>query len=354
MSRKQNSGFRIQNSEFRNSPTSSSLGHWILNSSVLLLLLLALPAAAQLGPFPIVTRQATFSAEIVKRDQDTLWVRRQTSDGRPSPQVGIALADVVGIRVPRPSIFDAAERIRTTPGATDAQFQAAHRALDRFILQTKPLRSIPGIPADEAILLKGRLYHQKGLWREALRQYEDLVANARPSTVSTNAQILAGVVYSKVGEHQFAVEYLGGMPLPEEDEELLSELLFGLGNAYFALENYDNALLSYLPLVVFYPYVHNNEPRGLAAALGCYAKLQEWEPLYRTIQEIQKDYPGTPAAQTADEFIAEYKDDLIRAGQFVDGDLVAPEPPVAPAAPQDPAPPEPSAAAPETGSPDPM
>ncbi len=115
-----------------------------------------------------------------------------------------------------------------------------------------------------------------------------------------------------------AIEYLGGIPLPEEDEDVLSQLLFALGDSYFALENYDNALLSYLPLVVFYPYVYDNEPRGLAAALGCYAQLQEWEPLYRSIREIQKIYPNAPAAKTAEEFLEKYKEDLIQAGQFVD------------------------------------
>ena len=128
------------------------------------------------------------------------------------------------------------------------------------------------------------------------------------------------------------------MPLPEEDEELLSSLLFALGNAYFALENYDNALLSYLPLVVFYPYVFDNEPRGLAAALGCYAKLKEWEPLYRSIQEIQKLYPNSPAAKVAEGFLEEYKADLIQAGQFVDAaKITSADAPIAPVAAETPA-----------------
>ncbi len=275
-------------------------------------------AQAQLGPYPIVTKKASFEAKILKRDKDILWIERKNSDGTAAPQVGLAVADILQVQMPRPSLFAAIEKIRTAPAATDAQFTAAHAALDKFILQTKSLRDIPGIPADEAILLKGRLYDKKGLWREASRLYEEILAKGQPSPVTTNAQILAGIAYAKGGEYNQAIEYLGGMPLPEEDEEILSQLLFALGDSYFALENYDNALLSYLPLVVFYPYVYNNEPRGLAAALGCYAKLKEWEPLYRTIQEIQKNYPNTPAAKTAEEFLSQYKDDLVNAGQFVD------------------------------------
>lgn len=295
-------------------------------------------ARAQLGPYPIQTKQATFEASLIKRDKDILWVERKSADGSRSPQVGLAVADIVQIQMPTPTLFAAVEKIRTTPAATDAQIAAAHAALDKFILQTKALRDLPGIPAHEAMVLKGRLYDKKGLWRESSRIYEDVLAKAPPSTLSTNAQILAGVAYAKGEEWQFAVEYLGGMPLPEEDEELLSALLFALGNAYFALENYDNALLSYLPLVVFYPYVFDNEPRGLAAALGCYAKLKEWEPLYRSIQEIQKLYPDSPAAKVAEGFLEEYKADLIQAGQFVDAaKITSTDAPIAPVAAETPA-----------------
>ncbi len=306
-----------------------SLGHWMLTLSLLLLPPLA--SHAQLGPFPIQTKQTTFEASVVKRDKDILWVERQAADGSRSPQIGLAVADIVQIQMPRPPFFDAAEKIRTTPGAPDAQFAAAHAALDKLILQTKSLRDLPGIPANDALLLKARLFDAKGLWRESLRLYEEILAKSPDSPAATQARMLAGIAYAKSGEPQFAVEYLGGMPLPEDDEEILSQLLFALGDSYFALGNYDNALLSYLPLVVFYPYVHDNEPRGLAAALGCYAALKEWEPLYRTIQEIQKNYPTSPAAQTAAEFLEKYKKELIEAGQFVDAaKITSTDAPIAP------------------------
>ena len=297
-----------------------------------LALLAPLAASAQLGPWPIQTKQTTFEASIVKRDKDILWVERQSSDGQRMPQVGLAVADVVRIGMPRPALLDMIEKIRMSPAATDAQFAAAHAALDKMILQLKPLRDLPGIHANDAMVAKGRLYDAKGLWRESTRIYEDVVTKSAGSAAASNAQMLAGIAYAKGGEYNSAIEYLGGIPLPEEDEEMLSNLLFALGDSYFALENYDNALLSYLPLVVFYPYVYDNEPRGLAAALGCYAALKEWEPLYRSIQEIQKNYPAAPAAQTAAEFLEKYKKELIEAGQFVDAAKVtSADAPIAPA-----------------------
>jgi hypothetical protein len=320
---------------------TSNLGHrplnverWMLNVAGCLLLLLPLPARAQLGPYPIVTQHATFEAELVKRDANTLWVRRKSSDGRNMPQVGIAVADVETVRMPRPGLFDAVERLRASPNATDAHFRSAHAALDKFILQTRSFRGIPGIPADDAILLKGRLHDRQGQTREAIRQYENVVANAPASALATNAQILAGIAYSKVGEPNFAIEYLVDKPLQEDDEEILSAQLFALGDSYLALQNVDRALMAYLSLVVFYPYVADNESRALAAALPCYAALEEWEPFLRTVQDIQATYPNSPAAKTAADLAAKYKDELAAAGQFVDPPPAA-APPAASASPAD-------------------
>ncbi|NLG34961.1 MAG: hypothetical protein GX548_06375 [Lentisphaerae bacterium] len=306
-------------------PWKTRISSWLLNSAFCLLAASGPQALAQLGPYPVKTPQAIFNAELIKRDKNTVWIRRQASDGRYMPQVGIAVSDILAVRMPRPGLFDAVDRLHAAPNATDAQFQSAHRALDRFILQSRPFRDIPGILADEALLLKGRLHIRKEEWRDAIRQFENILLYGQPSTLTTNAQILAGIAYMKVGETQFAAEYLVDMPLPEEDEALLSAQLFALGDAYLALGNIDNALMSYLKLVVFYPFVQDNEPRALAATLDCYARLQEWEPLYRTIQEIKKTYPGTPAEKVADDMIEEYREELAKAGQFFDGDpVVAP------------------------------
>ena len=283
-----------------------------------LLVLWALPTAAQLGPWPIRTRQAILEASIYKREKDILWIERKTSDGSRAPQVGLAVADIVEIRMPRPALFTRVEKLLASPKPSAALMVKGQSALDAFIVQTKSLRDIPGIPANEAMLLKGQLLDRQNRWRESIRLYDDVLTHAPRTAAATNAQIRAGIAHAKNGNPFEAVEYLGGIPLPEDDEELLSELLFALGDSYFALGNYDNALLSYLPLVVFYPYVGNNEPRGLAAALTCYAELQEWEPLYRTIQEIQSTYPDTPAAKAADQILGKYKDELTAAGQMVD------------------------------------
>ena len=93
----------------------------------ILLLLGTFATQAQLGPYPILTKKASFEAKLVKRDKDILWIERQNSDGSSSPQVGLAIADILQVQMPRPSLFAAVEKIRTAPAAADAQHAAKIR-----------------------------------------------------------------------------------------------------------------------------------------------------------------------------------------------------------------------------------
>lgn len=272
-------------------------------------------ASIGVGPFTVHTKQSAFSAKLSRIDKNTLWVLRESSDGTPLP-VGVALGDVEWVDVPHPAIFDRALK------ATTNQFAAAHKGLDAVIAQMRPFQALPGMIMDEAMMIKGQVYAKEKKWKEAIRLFEQVMALPFETDAKRIARIQAGVAYAQLEDHERVVEYLGGIPMPEDDEELLSDMLFALGNAYFYLENYDDALMSYLPLVVFYPYVKFNEARGLEAALGCYAKLEEWEPLYKSIQTIRKEYPDSPASKTTDQFVKDYQQELLQVGEFVDGPTV--------------------------------
>ncbi len=80
-----------------------------------------------------------------------------------------------------------------------------------MILQLKSLRDITGIPANEAMMLKARLYDAKGLWNESTRLYEDLLLKEGPA--ATDRRQYSGLVevggFDKfVGHRRHAV--LGG------------------------------------------------------------------------------------------------------------------------------------------------
>ena len=292
-----------------------------------LLLLSALPARAQLGPYDVRIGNERFQANLVKREKNgDVWLRRLAPDGSPGPQVGYAGSDILGVRMPRPAFFTNVEALLVVPAASALPPQAtarAHAMLDQFILQTRPFRDLPGVVSDEALLLKGRLLDRQGKYADALAQYETLRAKEPPSAFADEARIRAGIDHSRLTNAVDAVECLAGLPPPEEDEALLSDMLFALGDAYARLENWDSALMTYLSLVVFHPYFGNNEARALSRVLPCLAALEEWESLYRAIQDLSAAAPeGSPAAAYAGSFAKKYAKELGMAGEFVDGKRV--------------------------------
>ena len=101
------------------------------------------PAAAQLGPWPIRTKQATFEASIHRREKDILGIERKTSDGTRAPQVGLAIADIVEIRMPTPALFTNVEKILTMTNPTPS-FQRTSRPTNSSSKPNPPRH--PGIP----------------------------------------------------------------------------------------------------------------------------------------------------------------------------------------------------------------
>ena len=271
------------------------------------------PAPAGVGPFTIESARGRVTARLLRRDKETLWVRTESAAGG-SAEAGIPLAELKTIELPVPRVFELA-----AAAGTAEQQKAAHDGLDRLIVTLKPFRGLPGVIVDEAVLRKGRLHARQGQWREAVRQYEDVLQQPHESAQKAAARLGAGVACELSGDHEAALKYLEGAEVPEDDEELLSSAIFARASAKAALGRHEAAVLDYLHLVVFHPFVQNNEARCLEAALACYVELKDWESLYKTVQWLRKEYPAAAETRRAEEIFEEHRAELEAAGQFVDG-----------------------------------
>jgi tetratricopeptide (TPR) repeat protein len=274
-------------------------------------------AAQKIGPYPIVFKGTgnnvvTSSVTISRREKNTLWV---SFAGSARGEQGIPVRDIKTIAVPPPAPLAAAGQLLSRPVPSDPAKKDAFTArlsktlseLDREIRIFTPYRTLPGIPAADLLLAKGRLLLKVSRDTEAVQVFETLLDFLPPEDPrALTAQILAGIAYSRTGNALQAIEYLSPLAPPADDEALLSDMFFALGDAYLALGNADNALLTYLHLLVFHPFVHHNEPRLLEKVLPCYAAIGDWESLLRTVRWIQRDYPSTPAAETARKCLEKY------------------------------------------------
>lgn len=278
----------------------------------------ATAAPAGVGPFAIESVRGRVNARLLRRDKETLWVMTESAAGG-AYEAGVPLAELKMIEMPVPRVFDLA-----ATAATADQQKAAHDGLDRLISTLRPFRGLPGVIVDDAILRKGRLYARQGQWRDAVRQYEDVLQQPYESGQKAAARLGAGIAYELSGDHESALKYLEGVEMPEEDEDLISSAVFARASAKVAVGRHDAAIMDYLLLVVFHPFVQNNEARCLEAVLPCYVEIKDWESLYKTVQWLRKEYPAAPETRRAEEIFEEHRKELEAAGQFVDGGAAAP------------------------------
>lgn len=272
--------------------------------------------AAAIGPFAIETTRGVVEARLSRCDSNTLWIVREGAGG--VFEAGLPLTEVKRVEVPTPRLFAVAEQ-----AATADAIRTAHEALDRLIATLRPFRNVPGIPYYDALLKKALLFDRQGAWRDAIRVYEDVLKQSPDGPWKALARWRAGIAYEMAGEHERALEQLDGASLPDE-EDLLSSVLFSRGMARMALNRHRDALMDFLYLVVFQPFVQDNERRGLDAAMMCYAELKDWESLLKTIQWLQKEYPGSSEARHAAELYNEHRAHMEQAASFIDEGAAAP------------------------------
>lgn len=268
--------------------------------------------ASAIGPFTLETERGTLEARLLRCDTNTLWIAREGASGL--YEAGLPLTQVRRVVIPTPRAFLMAQQ-----AATGEQQAMAHEALDRLIATLRPFRFVPGVPYFDALLQKARLYDRQGKWNDAIRIYDELLKQPGDAPWKNSARLYAGISLELAGQHTRALEMLEAAVLPTDDEELLSSALFARGMARTALDRHEEALMDFLYLVVFHPYIQNNEARGLDAALPCYAAIEDWESLLKTIRWLQKDYPDTAEARHAQKIYDEHRAQLEQAAQFVEG-----------------------------------
>lgn len=270
----------------------------------------AVPRAG-VGPFQITMADEVMEAKLLRRDHDLVWILRKMQSGD-FVETAIPANEIMNVTVERPRVFEAVET-----SLDRIQKDQALSGLQRICSQLEDFRDLPGIPVDEALFLEGKVHEHRNDWQRAIRAYYDVLKQTYPSEFREPARIRAGLACEQIEEYEKALELLNASTLSDDNMQLYVEACRAKGRAYRALEQYEDAVFSFLHLLVFHPYVHDNERYCMEAVLPCYAGMEDWEALYKTYEALQSLYPESEEAARATDLIESYRQQMANERQYV-------------------------------------
>jgi tetratricopeptide (TPR) repeat protein len=269
-----------------------------------------------IGPLTLVAKHGTFSVRLLRRDKTTLWLLQRTQSGT-QIETGVPMQDIVRFDIPRAAAFAAAEQ-----AATAEQVAQAYVALKRISDLLKPYRDLPGMPVDDALVMQGRMLEKQGRPTEALALYDDILKQPYAPSCAVEAHVRAAVCRVGLGQPEAALAHLDEARPSEDRLDLLSDYYFTRGQALAALGRHEDAVMSFMQLVVFHPFVQNNEPRGLEAAVPSFIAMKDWDGAYRARESLRASYPAAPEMARVDELLAPFAKEMDQEKMF-DGNAKA-------------------------------
>ncbi len=143
----------------------------------------------------------------------------------------------------------------------------AQTALDERVRKLEP----------QAITLDGKTFQAEA---EEKRDFDEALARLRAADFSAGSAALNGFLkrYPNTGYRESAQ--------------------YWLGNAYYGLRNYKDAITAFKALVDSAPQ-HARTPEALLSIANCQVELKDSEAARRVLEQLVKQYPQTEAAQAA-------------------------------------------------------
>ncbi len=262
------------------------------------------------GPMTLITRHGTYVVRLLRREDKTLWLLQKSQSGQ-MIEAGIPVSEVIRFNFGKPTVFQAAELAKTPE-----QITPALDALKKMVGLLRPFRDLPGMIMDEALIVEGKLLERQNQWVEARLIYEDIIKQTYNPPQANEALLRAGLCCAHEGQNDAALDYLSRATVTDDDLALLSEVYFTRGRILAELGEHRDAIDHFLYLVVFYPFVQNNEPRCLEAALPSYIALKDWDAATKTLDVLKKSYGTTEYARHAEALLKLYEKEMANEQQF--------------------------------------
>ncbi len=262
---------------------------WRGSLLALLLVCATEPALAQ-----TITLKTGQKVDTTSLRRDGAMVMGAVSVGSGKGEIGYNVAQIAHIDFPEPRALRAASDFLAAN-----QPQKALAEIDPVERYYAAFREIPGSWWGPAALLKISILSALQKDHDA----ENLAAYVAQSNIDPETTRLARVALSAslIRKRQFekVLEYCDTAIKESTDPGVLAQAWMRKGDAYFGMKQWDDALLAYLHIPVFYEDETTLVPEALLGSARAYRRLDDPERAKKTLNELTTNFPNSPQAGLA-------------------------------------------------------
>jgi tetratricopeptide (TPR) repeat protein len=275
-----------------------------MKTLLLLLLLFPVSAASPLAPSAPTNSPAPdagvillksgvkVSAEGLARKEDMLTVSVKTSTGSLGT-VSYHVGDVAELDLPLPPEIESAAGLIAQGHADQALAQAGP-----IVDFQQTLRDIPGNDWARMALVKCSALTALNRGAEAASLLKEIAGYSKEPEIQLAAKLQLTLLQPPKDPTEALAAYDAVID-QGSDPKTLTQAWMAEGDVRFGEHAFDEALLAYLTVPVFFPDNNPQMPRALWGVAQSYAKLKDAPNQEKALHELVSHYPDSPEASLA-------------------------------------------------------
>lgn len=234
----------------------------------------------------------TVSANGLVRKDDMVTASIKSANGA-TGQVAFHVSDIVKLDLPTPEALTQA-----SAQIAKGNFDRALAVIEPALAYQKTIRDIPGNLWAKAAVIEIAALSGLNRLDEATALSNEISGFSQDPEILLSAKMQIALA-TKFKDSQQALAAFDGIISQSADPETLSRAWIAEGDVHLAEHEFDDALMAYLTVTVFYPKSSLLVPKALWGAGQAYAKLKDSDNATKTFQELITAYPDTPEASLA-------------------------------------------------------
>ena len=234
----------------------------------------------------------TFPINQFERKDDLLMVAVTTASGGKG-QVAYNVSDIAKLNLAEPVELATASNL-TANGHADQ----ALALIEPVVAFQQTLRDIPGNWWAKCALAKSSALFALNRGAEASPLLKDIAGSSNDPEIQMAAKLQLALLSPPTDPTQALAAY-DTILNQSSDAKTLTQVWIAEGDVYFSQHQFDESLLAYLTVTVFYPDHNPLLPKALWGVAQSYGKLKDRKNEDQTLQDLIANFPDAPETSLA-------------------------------------------------------